>query len=174
VPFRVLIADDHAAVRGLLRVLLENHQDWQVCGEAENGFEAVVKASHLKPDLIILDLAMPVMDGLSAAREISSASPRVPILMHTSHNSPALDLEAKKAGVQQVVSKSGGGNDLLRAIEALMTRKASGEMAATVNVKTQAANQAASASGAALDSPPSGQDSKANWADGFTKQPLDS
>jgi len=107
---------------------------------------------------------MPVMDGLSAAREISSASPRVPILMHTSHNSPALDLEAKKAGVQQVVSKSGGGDDLLRAIEALMTGKASGEIA----------NQAASASGAPLDSPPSGQDSKANWADSFTKPPLDS
>ena len=65
VPFRVLIADDHAAVRGLLRVLLENHQDWQVCGEAENAFEAVAKASQLKPDLIILDLAMPVMDGTS-------------------------------------------------------------------------------------------------------------
>ena len=93
--------------------------------------------------------------------------------MHTSHGSPALDLEAKKAGVQQVVSKSGGGNDL-RAIKALMTGKASGEMAATVNVKTQAADQAASASGAPLDSPPSGQGSKANWADGFTKPPLDS
>jgi DNA-binding NarL/FixJ family response regulator len=116
---------------------------------------------------------MPVMDGLRAAREISSASPTVPILMHTSHSSPALDVEAKKAGVQQVVSKRGG-DDLLTAIEALMSGNASGEMAVTVNVKTQAANQAASASGAPLDSPPSGQDSKANWADGFTKPPLDS
>src|SRR5258707_7092882 len=102
---------------------------------------------------------MPVMDGLSAAREISSASPRVPILMHTSHNSPALDLEAKKAGVQQVVSKSGGGYDLLRAIEALMTGKASCEIAATVNVKTQPANQASSPSGSPLESLPSGHDS---------------
>jgi DNA-binding NarL/FixJ family response regulator len=153
VPFRVLIADDHAAVRGLLRVLLENHPGWQVCGEAENGFEAVEKASQLKPDLIILDLAMPVMDGLHAAREISSASPTVSILMHTSHSSPALDSEAKKAGVQQVVSKRDG-NDLLRAIDALMSGKASGEMAATDNAKTQVAKQAASVTGAPLDSPP--------------------
>ena len=149
VPFRVLIADDHAVVRGLLRVLLENQQDWQVCGEAENGFEAVAKAGQLQPDLIILDLAMPEMDGLRAAREISTALPTVPILMHTSYSSPELDMEAKKAGVQQVLSKNGGEDDLLRAIEALMRGKAPPEAAATVNVKTQAA-----ASGRHLSLPP--------------------
>src|SRR5258708_28532572 len=137
VPFRVLIADDHAVVRGLLRVLLENQQDWQVCGEAENGFEAVAKAGQLQPDLIILDLAMPEMDGLRAAREISTALPTVPILMHTSYNSPELDIEAKKAGVQQVLSKNGGRDHLLRASNALIREKAAGRATHPVHVRVQ-------------------------------------
>jgi len=116
---RIVIVDDHPTMREGLRAILHTADDLVVCGEAENGFEAVAKAGQLQPDLIILDLAMPEMDGLRAAREISTALPTVPILMHTSYSSPELDMEAKKAGVQQVLSKNGGGDDLLRAIEAL-------------------------------------------------------
>ena len=74
---------------------------WKICGEAQNGQEAIAKATDLEPDLIILDLAMPIMNGLKAAREISKAMPAVPILMYTIHNSRELELEAKTAGVRR-------------------------------------------------------------------------
>jgi len=117
---RILIADDHPAIRKVLRSLIESHPGWEVCGEAENGFEAVGKAGELKPDLVILDLAMPVMDGIRAAREISTTMPGLPILMHTMHGSPAVNLEAKKAGISRVVSKGESGDDLISAIEDLL------------------------------------------------------
>jgi DNA-binding NarL/FixJ family response regulator len=120
-PFRILIADDHPAVRCVLRFLIESHLDWQVCGEAVNGFEAVIKVGELKPDLVILDLAMPVMDGVRAAREISNVAPGLPILMHTMHASPILTLEAKKYGVSKVVTKCESGENLLSAIEDLLS-----------------------------------------------------
>jgi DNA-binding NarL/FixJ family response regulator len=119
-PFRILIADDHSAVRSVLRALIESHADWQVCGEAVNGFEAVVKTEELKPDLLVLDMAMPIMDGIRAAREISKASATLPILMHTMHSSPTLDLEAQKAGVSQVVNKCESGDKLIMVIENLL------------------------------------------------------
>ena len=119
-PFRILIADDHSAVRSVLRALIESHADWQVCGEAVNGFEAVVKTEELKPDLLVLDMAMPIMDGIRAAREISKASGTLPILMHTMHSSPTLDLEAQKAGVSQVVNKCESGDKLIIVIENLL------------------------------------------------------
>ena len=118
--FRILIADDHPAIRRVLRALIERRAEWQVCGEAENGADAVSKALELKPDLIILDLAMPVVDGIRAARELSGALPGLPILMHTMHGSPAVNLEAKKAGVTRVVSKGESGEKLIRAIEELL------------------------------------------------------
>jgi DNA-binding NarL/FixJ family response regulator len=117
VPLRLLIADDNATARKLLRALLETRQSWQVCGEAENGVEAVARAAELKPDIIILDLAMPVMDGLHAAQTISAASPAIPIFMHTMHNFASLDIEAKKVGIRKVISKTATGDALLVAIE---------------------------------------------------------
>jgi DNA-binding NarL/FixJ family response regulator len=117
---RILITDDHAAVRQMLKLLVETHPGWEVCGEAENGREAVAKARELKPDLIIMDMAMPVMDGIRASREISTGMPNVPILMHTLHHSPQLVLEAKRVGVRRVVAKAEGGNQLLAAIGALL------------------------------------------------------
>lgn len=101
----------------MLRALLETHDGWQVCGEAENGLEAVAKAKDLQPDAIILDLAMPVMDGLRATREISAALPRIPILIHTLHNAPGVDLEAKKAGARTIINKTENADELLKAIE---------------------------------------------------------
>ena len=120
---RMLIADDHALMRGLLRALLESHAGWEVCGEAENGYAAVLKSAELKPDLVILDLAMPVMDGLHAAREISTASPTLPIIIHTQHNSSEIESEAKKFGVRQVIEKADDGAKLLAAVEELLREK---------------------------------------------------
>ena len=116
-PCRILIADDHSKVRRTLKTLLEDHDGWQVCGEAANGLEAVQKAAELKPDLVILYLAMPVMDGMRAAREISSAFPSLPIVMHTNHDSSVMALEAKNNGVRKFVSKGDFGGELIRAIE---------------------------------------------------------
>jgi DNA-binding NarL/FixJ family response regulator len=129
-PFRILIADDHDVVRRMMRLTLEGHEGWEVCGEASNGLEAIESVATLKPDLVILDLAMPVMDGLRAAREISLAAPQLPILMHTNHGSEAVEIEAKKNGVRQVVSKDGDVNEFLRVIEELLAA----ETGATANL----------------------------------------
>jgi two-component system chemotaxis response regulator CheY len=104
-PSRILIADDHALMRCLIKQEFEHHADW-VCIEAENGQQAVVKATELKPEIIILDLVMPVMDGLTAAREIVKTLPAVPIVIHTVHFSEQLKWEAKKIGVQEVLPKA--------------------------------------------------------------------
>lgn len=120
---RILIADDHAVVRKQLTALLETHAGWKVCGEAVNGQEAVAKAAELKPDLIILDLSMPVMDGLWAACEIATIMPKVPILMYTQHNYLEIELEAKKFGVRRVVSKTDDRDELFSAIEAMFSSK---------------------------------------------------
>ena len=120
VPCRILIVDDHAIVRRMLKVLVETHSGWEVCAEAENGEEALAKIKQHKPDVVIMDMAMPVKDGLSASREISAAMPSVPIIMHTLHYSPELELEAKKAGVRKVIPKAESGDGLLDAIADLV------------------------------------------------------
>ena len=107
----------------MLRALLETHADWQVCAEAANGLEAVEKAAELKPDAIILDLAMPEMDGLHAAREILSNSPTLPILLHTNHAFSTLALEAKKNGIREVINKSVSEQELISAVEALLNER---------------------------------------------------
>jgi DNA-binding NarL/FixJ family response regulator len=124
-PIRILIVDDQEPIRKVLRALIERHANWQVCGEAANGREAIEKARELAPDLIILDLAMPILDGIRAAREISGAMPTLPILMHTMHSTGELALEAKKAGVREVISKGESGEVLLAAIERLLKPAAS-------------------------------------------------
>jgi DNA-binding NarL/FixJ family response regulator len=110
----------------MLRRLLETQAGWQVCAEAANGLEAVQKAAELKPDVIILDLAMPEMDGLHAAREILSNTPAVPILLHTNHAFSSLALEAKKNGIREVINKSISEQELVSAVEALLNERASG------------------------------------------------
>jgi CheY-like chemotaxis protein len=89
-----------------MRHVLEGTEPWEII-EAENGEEAVAKAKDFRPDLVILDLAMPVMDGLTASREIAGLLPGVPILLHTLYSSPQVELEARKLGVRQVVPKAG-------------------------------------------------------------------
>jgi DNA-binding NarL/FixJ family response regulator len=115
---RILIADDHRVLRIALKAWLETHAGWLVCAEATNGLEAVQKAAELKPDVIILDLAMPKMDGLQAASQISSASPDMPILVYTNYAvSPEAKLEAKKHGARAVINKGASPEQLINALE---------------------------------------------------------
>ena len=104
-PIRLLIADDNEIVRARVVEILGGHEGWLVDAAVGNGQEAVQKANELKPDVIVLDLAMPVMDGLSATREILRTLPTVPIIIYTLHNIPAIELEAKKAGARTMVMK---------------------------------------------------------------------
>src|SRR5437016_14202916 len=103
-PVQILIADDNPVVRPALRHLLDSIDSWEIL-DAENGQEAIAQARELRPNLIILDLVMPVMDGLTAAREISKLLPETPLLMHTLHWSPQLEWEAQKVGVRKMIPK---------------------------------------------------------------------
>jgi len=102
---RILIADDDVSIRRLLRRLLKAHSDWQVCGEAVNGHDAVLRVVDLDPDVVILDLAMPQMNGLQAAQEISARYPLVPMLLLTVQEiSMELAKEAQSAGFSGAVT----------------------------------------------------------------------
>lgn len=117
---RILIADDDAAIRRLLTRLIENHQDWTVCGDAQDGQDAIGKAAELSPDVIVLDLAMPQMNGLQAAKEISRHTPEIPLLLLTVQQvSKELMKEALHAGFKGAVSKNTG-SEVVRAIEMLL------------------------------------------------------
>src|SRR5258708_31314960 len=97
-PLRIQIADDSPAIRRLLRFFIEHNTDWQVCGEADNGQIAVEKVAKLKPHAVILDLSMPVMNGLEAAREITRIAPNVQMVMFTMHTTDQLLKDAQAAG----------------------------------------------------------------------------
>src|SRR5277367_5259630 len=103
---KILIADDSPSIRHLLRLFIEKNTDWQVCGEAENGQVAVQKVAELRPHVVILDLSMPVMNGLDAAREIDRIAPNVQMVMFTMHVSEQLRIDARAAGIEDVISKS--------------------------------------------------------------------
>jgi DNA-binding NarL/FixJ family response regulator len=123
---RILIADGSDVVRKLLKLLIESRVGWTVCGEAIDGEEALRKSCELKPDVIILDLAMSGLNGLLAAREISKVLPSVPILLHTVNNIPAVVAEAKKFGIRRVIGKGGDGDLLLNAMEEELAVKPQG------------------------------------------------
>ena len=105
-PKRVLIVDDHLEIRRAVTRVLESQPNIVVCGEAENGRVAISEAQRLQPDLIVLDLSMPVMNGLEAARILRAMLPTVPILMYTSFATSNLAEEALAAGVSRVSTKS--------------------------------------------------------------------
>ncbi len=122
-PVKILIADDSSSVRSTIRKLVESHSSlWKVCAEAANGVEAVQKAMELKPDLVIIDLQMPVLDGISASARIVKSLPSTAILVNTIYKSAYVDFEAKNAGVREVISKGEPGR-LLKAVEALLGKK---------------------------------------------------
>jgi DNA-binding NarL/FixJ family response regulator len=103
-PKLILIVDDSAPVRNSVKFMLESVPDWVVGGEARNGREAIDKVALLSPDLVLLDLSMPVMNGLDAARELSLIRPDLPIVMFT--DSPEISREALLCGCRRVVSKT--------------------------------------------------------------------
>jgi DNA-binding NarL/FixJ family response regulator len=103
---RILIADDNESLRTALKDILFTQQGWSICGEATNGASIVSMAAELKPDLIIMDFLMPLMNGLAAAAAIIKATPEVPIVLYTMHMSGQLEREAKKVGIRRVVSKT--------------------------------------------------------------------
>ena len=121
---RILLADDNPKLRTRLgRMLASAHDGWVICAEAENGRQAVSKAIELSPDIVILDLSMPVMDGLEAAREIANVFASVPIFLYTLHTIPALEQEAGKFGITQVICKPNW-QSLFDAIEGLAKKEA--------------------------------------------------
>jgi len=123
---RILIVDDSPAVRRSIRSCIEQNADWEVCGEAENGAIAVKMVDQLSPDVVILDLSMPVMNGLEAAKQIAPLAPKTVILMYTLHSCRDLLKEAQAAGIQGVFSKSEDlANNLMASIRALLDRPSS-------------------------------------------------
>jgi DNA-binding NarL/FixJ family response regulator len=121
---KVLIADDSEPMRRLHREMAAQSGRWRLCGEAVNGLQAIHMARALRPDLVILDLAMPIMDGLHAAPEILKELPRVPIILYTLHEMPQLELEAQKAGIREVVVKGANTVALADAITRLLNESA--------------------------------------------------
>jgi DNA-binding NarL/FixJ family response regulator len=117
---RILIADDHEAIRKGVCSILTSRGDIEICAEAENGQQAVAMASEMRPDLVILDINMPVLGGFAAAVEIKRLLPGIPILFFTMNNGSKFVEEAKKAGVQGFVAKEKAGQVLLAAVDALM------------------------------------------------------
>jgi DNA-binding NarL/FixJ family response regulator len=103
---RILIADDSPPLRRGLRTLLGLNADWQVCGEAVDGADAVEKARQLAPDIILMDFSMPQMDGVQAARKIAESGTDIPILLFTLNLSPQVMELARNAGLRGAVSKS--------------------------------------------------------------------
>jgi CheY-like chemotaxis protein len=118
---RILVADDNPHLRKALCRLFQDHAYLEICAEAVNGREAVERAVQLKPDLIILDLSMPVMNGLEAARILHQLMPQVPKILFTLHAQALMTADVKSAGIRKVVSKSdmadlvGHSEDLVKA-----------------------------------------------------------
>ena len=101
----ILIADDSIFIRKALCTLFEREEDFEVCGEAENGKEAIARAKKLHPDLILLDLSMPVMNGLDAARVLKRVMPKVPVILFSEYSGTSTEKEARSAGAWALVSK---------------------------------------------------------------------
>src|SRR5579863_9841145 len=121
--FRILVADDHPIFRFGLCSLLSSHEGWEICGEAADGRHAVEKCRRLKPDLIILDIFMPELNGLDAARQILKQNPDQVILVLTGVDSENVIRECLEAGIRGWVFKSDAVEDLTAAVEALQRQK---------------------------------------------------
>lgn len=118
---RILIADDHEIVRqGLKALLATSRPEWEVCGEAKDGTEAIEAARHLKPDVVVLDVTMPGMNGLEALSRMRKAGIDCPILIFTMHESDKLIAEVRRAGAQGYVVKSQAARDLVLAIDTIL------------------------------------------------------
>ncbi len=121
--FRILVADDHEIVRRGLCELLQKHEGWEVCGEACNGREAVEMAKQLKPDVVIVDIGMPFLNGLDATRQLRQHDPHFKVIVLTITDSDQVIREALDAGARGFVLKSDAARDLVAAVEALQSKR---------------------------------------------------
>jgi DNA-binding NarL/FixJ family response regulator len=121
--FRIFVADDHPIFRLGLCSLLTSHKGWEVCGQAADGRDAVEKFGHLKPDLLILDICMPKLNGVDAARQILKTDPAQRILILTDVNSEDVVRDCLELGVRGWVFKSDETDELMKAVEALEQHK---------------------------------------------------
>jgi two-component system invasion response regulator UvrY len=117
---KILIVDDHDVVRQGLRSLLAARADWEICGEAAAGEEAVQAVANLKPDVVILDITMPGMSGLEAASRIMALGAGTRILIFTMHESQRMAVDVREAGAHGLVQKSQAARDLILAVERLL------------------------------------------------------
>jgi DNA-binding NarL/FixJ family response regulator len=120
---RILIADDQEAVRKRICATLLTRTDFEVCGQASNGREAVEKAKQLNPDLVVLDITMPELNGFEAAREIRIFAPQTPIVVLSVHKSRQLIEEAKKVGASGYVTKEEAVQKLIQAVDAVFAQQ---------------------------------------------------
>lgn len=120
IPSRVLIVDDHEIVRQGVRKILESQNDWEVCGEASNGQEALRLTKELKPDAIIMDVTMPVMNGLEATRQITKANPDSKVLIFTMHDPQKLSLLVQRSGAKGALNKAKAASDLTPALNTVL------------------------------------------------------
>ncbi len=122
-PLRILIADDHEVVREGMRALIEHEPGWEVCGIAINGQEAVEMARKLKPEVVILDMAMPKLSGLEALRRIKRALPNTEVMIFSAHHSEEVIAQLFEAGAKSYIQKSDAGRHLVAAIKSLAEHK---------------------------------------------------
>ena len=120
---RILVADDHEVVRRGVKEILETQPGWDVCGEAVDGHEAIEKARRLKPDVIVLDISMPGLNGLEATRRLLKEVPQTEVLILTIHGSEQLMHEVLAAGARGYLLKSDAGRDLVSAVDSLLRHK---------------------------------------------------
>jgi DNA-binding NarL/FixJ family response regulator len=120
---RILVADDHEIVRRGLKTLLASRPGWTVCAEAASGREAIALAAQLRPDIVVMDIAMPGLNGLEATRRIRKILPKAEVVILSLHYSDQLVREVLDAGARAYILKSDATRDLLKAIEALATRR---------------------------------------------------
>jgi DNA-binding NarL/FixJ family response regulator len=117
---QILLIDDHQVVRrGIAGLIGDAHLDWEVCGQASTGHQGVAAAANLKPDIVVMDISMPDMNGLEAAREILKELPGVEILILSMHESEQLVYDALSLGARGYILKRDAGSDLIAALEAL-------------------------------------------------------
>jgi two-component system, NarL family, response regulator NreC len=113
---KVLVVDDHAFIRRGVRSILEPFPEWELCGEAENGQEAIRKAGELQPAVVVMDVSMPVLDGIAATETIKRSYPQTHVVLLTLHNSQEVLRRGFQAGARGFVLKSDADGDLLKAL----------------------------------------------------------
>jgi DNA-binding NarL/FixJ family response regulator len=122
-PLRILVVDDHAVVRRGVRTLLESQEGWEVCGEATTGREAVELSRQLHPDVVVMDLSLPELNGLDATRQILKDAPNTEVLVLTMHQSEEIARDVLKAGARGYVLKSDADENLIGAVDSLRRHK---------------------------------------------------